>query len=247
MRVRLERNEGMTLIEIIVVIMILGIFMAIAVPGITKSFRAMDQAKRLTARYPRARAALDQISNMLRQTYPAAFSAESAFIGRSSSFEAGGIKLPSDELTFPVLDTKYAHVRSAQMVSYQLELKPSEEDSARGLVQRRTFLGTGSTTIIEETVLERVVGLDFNYLDDSTDPPQWVNEWPPPAAEGEGSSSLLKEAVEKIREVVSGAPTAAAPENVNRVPGAVKITIYVPGEISPKPKSFTTVTNIPAR
>ena len=49
MRVRLKRNEGMTLIEIIVAIMILGIFMAIAIPGLTKSFRAMDQAKRLTA------------------------------------------------------------------------------------------------------------------------------------------------------------------------------------------------------
>jgi prepilin-type N-terminal cleavage/methylation domain-containing protein len=218
MLVRIERDEGMTLIEIIVAIMILGIFMAIAVPGITKSFRAMDQAKRLTARYPKARTALEQISNMLRQTYPAALSTESPFIGHNNSFEAGGIMLPSDELTFPVLDTKYAHVRSAQMISYQLELNPSEQDSPRGLVQRRTFLGTGSTTIIEETILERVVGLDFNYLDESVDPPQWINEWPPPAA---GS--------------------------VSRVPGAVKITIYVPGEISPKPKSFTTVINIPAR
>jgi prepilin-type N-terminal cleavage/methylation domain-containing protein len=233
MHSRLRKDGGMTMIELLVAIMILGIFMGIAVPGIIKSFQAMDQAKRLTARYPKSHKALEQMSRMLRQTYPTALSAESPFAGRSDSIEAGGVKLPFDDITFPVLDTKYAHVRSAQTISYRLELNPSEEDSPKGLVQTRSFLATDSTTVIKETILERIVGLDFSYLDDSVDPPRWENEWPPPVTE-DGAAPQSEEVAVKI-------------EGAIRVPAAVKMTIFVPGEISPKPRSFTTVVNIPAR
>lgn len=247
MQSKLRRDEGMTLIEVLVVIMILGIFMAIAVPGIIKSFKAMDQAKRLTARYPNAHKALNQMSNMLRHTYPTALSPTSAFIGRNLSIEAGGIKLPCDELNFPVLDTTYAHVRSAQRITFKLESNPAEQNSPSGLVQTRLFLDTASTTAVKETVLERVVGLEFSYLDGSTDPPQWVNEWPPASPDEEGAPLEPKESAETTQEAVSDIPVAATQEDSIRVPDAVKITIYVPGEVSPKPKSFTTVINIPAR
>jgi type II secretory pathway pseudopilin PulG len=228
---QLERNAGTTLIEIIVAILILGIFMAIAIPGITNSFQTIDQTKRLTARYPAVRRGLDTMSSGIRQTYPAALSQDSPFVGRDGSFEAGGIKLPSDELSFPVLDTSYAHVRSTQLVSYRLQLNPEEEDSPRGLVQTRSFLGTDARRVMQETVLERVVGLDFAYLDDSIEPPRWVGVWPPASSQSAASSDA----------------TAATPQDGMRVPGAVRITILVPGEISPKPRSFTTIVNIPAR
>jgi hypothetical protein len=95
----------------------------------------------------------------------------------------------------------------------------------RGLVQTRSFLGAAPETGIKETILERAVGLDFSYLDGSLDPPQWVNEWPPASTDETGPK---------------------APPHETRVPSAVKMTIFMLGEISPKPKSFTTVINIPA-
>ncbi len=247
MQSTLKKDQGMTLIEVIVVIAILGIFMAIAVPGIIKSFRAMDQAKRLTARYPNAHKALNQMSNMLRHTYPTALTSTSAFIGRNLSVETGGIRIPRDELNFSVLDTTYAHVRSAQRITLKLEVNPSEEKSPGGLVQTRLFLDTASTTAVKEIILERIVGLDFSYLDGSTDPPRWVNEWPPASREEERVDSEAKELVGTMSETASDRATTAAQEQGIRVPDAVKITIFVPGEVSPEPKSFTTVVNIPAR
>ena len=83
MHVRMRKTSGTTVIEIVVVIAILGIFMAIAIPAVTKSFRLMSQTKRLTARYPNARRALDRVSDMVQQTYPAALASGVSFIGRA--------------------------------------------------------------------------------------------------------------------------------------------------------------------
>ena len=231
---RMRKDSGMTIIEIVVVIAILGIFMAIAIPTVTKSFRLMSQTKRLTARYPNARRALDRVSDMVQQTYPAALASGASFIGRNGSFEAGGVRIPSDELSFPVLDTKYAHVRSVQKISYRLELNPKEEEAHRGLVQTRSFPEAAPESGIKETIFERVVGLDFSYLDNSLDPPQWVSEWPPTS----GTSSELDD---------SGEAGQRAEPQSTRLPEAVKITIFVPGEISPRPKTFATVVNVPSR
>jgi hypothetical protein len=186
------------------------------------------------------------MSTMLRHTYPAALSPTSAFVGRNLSIDAGGIKLPCDEVSFPVLDTAYAHVRSAQKITFKLELDPADAQSPSGLVQTRLFLDTASTTAVEETILERVVGLNFSYLDGSTDPPKWVNEWPPAPLDEENVPVKPKESA-GAEEVVPGISTVTAREDTVRVPDAVKISILVPGEVSPKPKSFTTVINIPAR
>ena len=95
----------MSLIEVIVVIAILGIFMAICVPSVIKSFKVTSQVKKMTVRYPDARKALERMSERIRRTYPAALQSGAAFEGKSSSVEVGGIMLPFDSLSFPVLDT----------------------------------------------------------------------------------------------------------------------------------------------
>ena len=216
------------MIELLVVISILGIFMGIAVPTVIKSFKVISQVKQMTVRYPTARRALARISTMIRQTYPAALVASGApFVGRNASFEAGGIMIPSDEISFPVLDTDYAHLRSAQEISYRLDLIVEGEDSRRGLVERRSFLGAAPGTGIEETIAGRIIGLDFRYLDDSTEPSRWVETWPPASPQEVEAAQVAMQ-------------TAG-------LPAAVKITIFILGGISPQPKSFTTVVNIPSR
>lgn len=218
MHSRKRKNRGMTLIEVLVVMAILGIFMAIAVPSVIKSFRLISQVKQMTIRYPNARKALGRMSDTIRQTYPAALRSGASFVGKSASLRAGEIMLPSDELSFPVLDTGYSHVRSAHEISYRLELDPAEGETLRGLVERRSFIGAAADAGIEEAMTGKIVGLNFRYLDDSLEPAEWVEEWPP-------SSS----------------------EKTVRVPAAVKITIFTLGAISPKPRSFTTVVNIPSQ
>jgi prepilin-type N-terminal cleavage/methylation domain-containing protein len=208
----------MTLIEVLVVIAILGIFMAICVPSVIKSFRVTSQVKNMTARYPDARKALARISDGIRRTYPTALQSGAAFEGKNSSIEIGGIMLPSDSLSFPVLDTAYSHVRSAHKISYSLDLAGTEGEPLRGLVEKRSFFGAVAEAGIEESMPGQIVGLDFRYLDDSLKPAQWVEVWPP-----------------------------SPEEQTDRVPAAVKITIFSLGEVSPEPKSFTTVANIPAR
>ena len=218
-----RKNRGMTLIETLVVISILGIFMAIAIPSVIQSFKVISQVKRLTIRYPSARKALLRMSDKIRRTYPSALKSGVAFVGKSSSVEAGEIMLPYDELSFPVLDTGYSHVRSTHEISYRLDLgsaegKPAEKRVLRGLVEKRTFIGAIEAAGAEETVWDRIVGLDFRYLNESVGPAEWVEEWPPPSA--------IK---------------------ADAVPAAVRITIFVLGDISPEPRSFTTVVNIPSR
>lgn len=222
MQSRLEKAEGMTIVELLVVIAILGIFMGIAIPSVSRSFRSMDQAKRMTARYPDAWRALEQVSNMLRQTFPAAIASGEAFVGRSGAYAAGGAMIPSDELRFPILDTAYGHVGSAQRISYRLDLGSGQEDSPMSLVQTRSSLGAAAEAGVKETLLPGAMGLDFSYLDGSSDPPEWVQEWPPlPAQE------------------------ATVPDSV-RLPKAVKVTVFMLGAISPRPTSFTTVVNVPS-
>lgn len=222
MQSRRKEAGGMTIIELLVVIAILGIFMGIAIPSVTKSFRSMEQAKRVTSRYPDAWRALERVSNTLRQTFPAALTAGGAFVGRSGSYDAGGAMIPSDELRFPILDTGYERVGSVQRISYRLDVGSGEEDPAMSLVQIRSSLGAAAEAGVKKTLLPRAVGLDFSYLDDSSDPPEWVQEWPPlPAQE-------------------------AASTDPARLPKAVKVTVFTLGAISPQPTSFTTVVNVPS-
>jgi prepilin-type N-terminal cleavage/methylation domain-containing protein len=214
-----KKIRGMTLIEVLVVISILGIFMAIAMPAVMKSFRVTTRVKSMTIRYSDARKALGRISESIRRTYPAGLDHGISFEGKSASIEAGPIMLPHDRLSFPIIDTRYSHLRSAHRISYSLDLNPSEGETLRGLVEKRSFIGAKGEAGVEKTVTGKIVGLDFRYLDDSVDPAQWVEQWPP-----------LND-------------TAGS----GRVPAAIKTTIFVLGEISPEPKSFTTITNIPAR
>jgi prepilin-type N-terminal cleavage/methylation domain-containing protein len=217
MRIDNTKKGGMTLIETLVVISILGIFMGIAIPSVIKSFTLISQVKKTTVRYPNARKALGRISDRIRRTYPAALESGVPFVGKSAAIEAGEIKLPSDELSFMVLDTGYSHLRSAHEISYRLDLDPEKGETLRGLVEKRSFIGAVKESGAEETIPGNIVGLDFRYLDDSLEPAEWVEEWPSAAGEA------------------------------NLVPAAVKITIFALGEISPKPKSFTTVVNVPSQ
>lgn len=243
MRLRQKKDSGMTILEILVVIAILGIFMGIAIPSVSKSFRTIDQVKQLTVRYPNARKALERMSDMVRQTYPAALASGASFVGHSGFYEAGGMIFPSDKLSFPVLDTKYAHVRSLQEISYRLELGPEKKDSPRGLVERRSFLGGSSGTGLTQTMPGKIAGLDFQYLDDSHDAPQWIEEWPASFPGKIEQPVETSNAAETVHETGAG---AGAPQST-RLPKAVKITIIVLGDISPKPTSFTTVVNVPSR
>jgi prepilin-type N-terminal cleavage/methylation domain-containing protein len=217
-----NKIRGMTLIEVLVVISILGIFMSIAMPAVMKSFKVTTRVKSMTIRYSDARKALGRISESIRRTYPAALDHGISFEGKSASIEAGPIMLPHDRLSFPIIDTRYSHLRSAHRISYSLDLDPSEGETLRGLVEKRSFIGAKDEAGVEKTVTGKIVGLDFRYLDDSVDPARWVEQWPPSASSNDAASS-------------------------GRVPAAVKTTIFVLGEVSPEPKSFTTITNIPAR
>jgi len=218
MRLQEKKNDGMTLVELLVVIAILGIFMAIAVPSVIQSVRVTSQMRNMTERYPNARKALFRMSDMMRRTYPAALESGVPFVGRNASFETGGVMIPADELSFPVMDTGYSHVRSVQEVSYRLDLTPEKGETLKGLVEHRLFVGAGSETGIHETVAGRIMGLDFRYLDDSVEPAAWTEEWPP-----------------------------TSEKKADSLPAAVRITIFVLGDISPRPKSFTTIVNIPSR
>lgn len=219
MRQRRKKNAGMTLLEIVVALSILTIFMGIAIPSLMKSMRATSQAKRLTVRYPNARKALRQMSTMMRQAYPTGLESGIGFTGTSSAYEAGGIMIPRDNVSFPVLDTGYSHLNSMQKISYRLELNPANENAPRGLVQDRSFFGADAAAGTTEMLLDRVIGLDLTYLNDSQDSPEWVSEWPP-------------ESVDQERPAL---------------PKAIKITLYVAGEISLRPTPFTTVVNVPSR
>jgi len=218
MRTRNEKNNGNTLVETLVVISILGIFMGIALPGVSKSFRVISQVKQMTARYPNARLALGRMSEMIRHTYPAALDSGSSFVGKSSAIEAGAIMLPSDEITFPILDTSYGHLRSAQEITYRVDLIPEKGETLRGLVEKRSFAGALAGAGAEETIKGRIVGLNFRYLSDAAGSENWEEQWPPSSSDEAGG-----------------------------VPAAVEITIFVLGDISPEPKSFTTVVNIPSQ
>jgi len=237
----------MTIIELLVVIAILGIFMGIAIPSVSKAFQSMDLAKRMTSRYPDAWRTLDAISDMLRRTYPTALQSGGSFIGRNSSYDAGGVMLPSDELIFPVLDTGFSHVGSVQRISYRLERAPEGEMYPMVLVQTRASLGAEAEAGTGETLLTRAIGLDFSYLDESVEPAEWVQEWPSASTGTSLPPGWAEEVVEAVLEgqaPVSG--KAPAPKPVH-LPRAVKITIFMPGEISRQPTSFTTVVNIPSR
>jgi len=220
------KNGGMTLVELLVTIAILGIFMGIALPSVIKSVQLTSQVRRMTERYPNARKALNRMADMIRSAYPGAIESDILFIGASASLEAGGIMIPFDKLSFPILDTSYSHLRSVQRISYRVDLSSVEGEPLRGLVEHRSFAGAAPDTGVEETVLDRIVGLDFRYLDDSVSPQVWAQQWPP-EAEGEAEGK--------------------AEGKTARFPAAVKVTIFVLGDISPRPKSFTTIVNIPSK
>jgi prepilin-type N-terminal cleavage/methylation domain-containing protein len=235
MKMHATRKSGMTMIETLVVIAILGIFMAIAVPGVVRSFRVMRQVKELTSRYPSAHRAMNRISATVREAYPEALLKGEAFVGRSGVYQAGGTVLPSDELSVPVLDTKYAHLSSVQTVTYQVKAASIEEESLPTLVERRSFFGAAPDTGTEEIIPGGVVGLDFAYLDDAAEPPQWVTAWPP------------DEAAEAEPEMTEDQPPAGEEVRQSpRLPAAVKITVFISQEFSREPKSFTTIVNVPS-
>ncbi len=221
MRVK-GKTRGMSLIEVIVVISIMGIFMGLAIPSVMQSFKLISRAKQMTARYPDARKTLDRMSKKIRRAFPTTLKSGAEFVGKSASIKAGDIMLPYDELSFPILDTDYAHLRSIHKISYKLDLgSPEDKTVLRGLVEKRSFIGAVEGAGTEESVWKSVVGLDFRYLDDSAEPAEWIEEWPPPSR---------------------GEAVRAA-----RAPAAVRITIFALGVISPEPRTFTTVVNVPSR
>jgi len=232
--------------EVLVVIAILGIFMALAIPSITRSFRTMERAKILTSRYPDAWRALDRVSSMVRQTYPAALAAGGSFVGRHDSYELGGMKIPSDELSFPVLDTGLATSGSVQEITYRLELTPPSENAPAGLVQTRSPLGAAETGL-KETILKKAIGLDFSYLDDSVNPPQWVPEWPPARAAANNPPAPSSPGVAGVAEGGQAAGGAGSTPQSVRVPQAVKVTVYMVGATLKQPITFTTVVNVRSR
>lgn len=217
MPARATSKKGMTVLELLVVIAVLGIFMAIAIPSVTKSFSSMARAKKSTARYPNVRRALGEISDTLRQAYSAA-GAGHAFVGNNGSYEAGGLMFPADTLSFQVMDTRYSSIGSVQQISYALELPPPSSNADRGVVQKRSPLGAPEAGI-EESLLSEAIALGFRYLDDSQDPPAWVQEWPP-----------------------KGTASDAAD-----LPAAVEVTVYVLGGISSQPAPFRAVVNLPSQ
>ncbi len=213
---RRHSSAGMTIVETVVVIAILGIFMAIAVPSVMKAYRAMKQAERITLRYPNAWHALDTISTTLRRAYPQRV-ANVAFEGRNDSYEAGGIKIPSDALSFPVFDTAYAAFGSVQKLSYRLE-RP-QDGGVGALVQiRSSIAGDDVEGGVRETLIEGIIGFDISYLDGSVEPEQWVTQWPPVSE-----------------------PATSQPDR----PKAVRMTVLLLQDLALAPTAFSTVVNVP--
>jgi len=143
--------SGMTMLELTVVIAVFGIFMALAVPTVTKSLASMARVKSSTATYPETSRALAAVCDALRQSYTAA-DAGIYFDGKSSSYEAGGIMFPADEINFPILDSRYARLGSVQNMSYKLELTPTPNDTLRGLIQMRAPSGAPPGAGIRESL-----------------------------------------------------------------------------------------------
>ncbi|MBI5115814.1 type II secretion system protein [Candidatus Poribacteria bacterium] len=237
----------MSVIEILVVIAVLGIFMGIAVPSVMRSFHAMAQAKKLTNRYPDTRKALGAMSDMIRRTYPTAMQSGATFAGSNGSYDFEGVMIPADVLSFPVLDTGYAHVRSVQRISYKLDLStPPLGSPPAGLVQMRSALDADPEAGTRESLHHQAVGLDFSYLDNSKNPPEWVQEWPPASA----ASSVQPPTPAVAPPVAAGEGQATPPEAARQpviLPGAVKITVFVLGGVAPQPTSFFTIVNVPSR
>ncbi len=223
--------KGMTVLELLVVIAIMGILMGIAIPSVIKSFKTMGRAKKMTATYPEARRALGAMSDMLRQAYEIP-NASSTFTGQSDSYEAGGVKFPLDEVSFPVFDTRYAAIGSVQTITYSLQVASSPQDSLRGLIQTRSALGAPPEMGIRETLFPDAVALQFRYLDPAQNPPEWVSEWPFPAAPGIPSAVTAEEPAK--------AYSAAS------LPAAVEITVFALREGSAQPIPFRAVVNLPS-
>jgi type II secretory pathway pseudopilin PulG len=221
----------MTMLELVVVIAVFGIFMSLAIPTVTKSLASMARVKSSTATYPEARRALGSVCDALRQAYTAA-DAGVYFDGKSSSYEAGGVMFPADEINFPILDSRYARLGSVQNMSFKLELTPTLNDTLHGLIQTRAPAGAPPGAGIRESLVKEAIGLDLKYLDASQDPPVWVQEWPPE---------------EETIKMTAGAQDAAqAPSSPNLLPAAVEVTIYVLGKVSLQPIPFRMTVNIPA-
>jgi prepilin-type N-terminal cleavage/methylation domain-containing protein len=232
MRKKSTSHSGMTILELLVVIAVFGMFMAIAIPTVLKSLTAMGRVKNSTAVYPDAARALSDICDSLRQAY-AGGEAAAEFTVKNSSYEAGGLKFPSDEINFPIMDTRYASLGSVQRMSYRLELSPTLNDSLRGLVQTRSPIGAPAEAGIRQSLLREAIGFDVRYLDDSHDPPEWVQQWPP----------------EKSAQADTPSPRGAAEGSAvisDPLPTAVEVTIYVMGKISRQPTPFRMVVNLPA-
>jgi prepilin-type N-terminal cleavage/methylation domain-containing protein len=226
-------HSGMTILELLVVIAVFGMFMAIAIPTVLKSMTAMGRVKNSTAVYPNATRALSHICDNLRQAYAGGETA-GEFAVKNSSYEAGGLKFPSDEINFPLMDSQYASLGSVQRMSYKLELSPTPNDSLRGLVQTRSPIGAPAEAGIRESLLREAIGFDVRYLDDSQVPPEWVQQWPPEKS---------------VAEAAASSPSAKAEEPAvvsDPLPAAVEVTIYVVGKISRQPTPFRMVVNLPA-
>jgi prepilin-type N-terminal cleavage/methylation domain-containing protein len=228
--VKLKTRTGMTILELLVVIAVLGIFMGIAIPSVMKSFTLMARAKKSAARYPDVRRALGAMSDTIRQAYTAA-EAGTGLVGRDGSYEAAGIMLPADEMHFFVLDSRYSRIGSVQEIDYALQLNPAQGDSERGVVQSRSPLSAPDAGI-REALLPEAVALDFRYLDNSQKPPAWVQEWPPKKANAN---------IPYTAEAETASP--AAPE----MPAAVEITVYLLGGASSQPSPFRAVVNLPSQ
>jgi len=227
MRANRTASGGMTILELLVVIAVMGIFMGIAIPSVMKSFTAMERAKKTAAQYPDARRALGAVSDTLRRTYPAT-DAGAQFVGRNNSYEAGGVRFPLDEIRFAVMDDRFAAIGSVQNIMYSLQLPPAPPDS-RGLMQTRSPLEGPVDSGIRESLLSDAIAFDARYLDDSQDPPEWVQEWPPQrGAVGSVLSHL------------------GLTQEADLLPAAVEITVYTLKAGSSQPMPFRTVVNLPS-
>ncbi|MBI4829982.1 MAG: type II secretion system protein [Candidatus Lindowbacteria bacterium] len=233
--------------EILVVISILGIFMGIAIPSVMRSFRAMSQAKKLTSRYPDTRKALEKMSDMLRRTFPAAIRTGGSFVGSNGSYDFGGVMIPADQLSFPALDTGYAHVSPVQRISFKLDLStPEIGHPPEGLVETRSLLSAPAEAGVRESLSHQAVGLDFSYLDGSKNPPEWVQQWPPDSATQAAAPIPAPAATPGAAAVGQPPLQETVPQPVN-LPSAVKITVFILGGVSPQPTSFFTIVNVPSR
>jgi hypothetical protein len=131
---------------------------------------------------------------------------------------------PSDDLSFPILNSRYARVGSFQKINYQLILTRTSNDELQGLIQTRSAVEAPPDAGVRESLLPQAMALDFRYLDDSQEPAVWTQEWPPP----------------------QDAADVTEPDDVSaRAPAAVEITIYLFGPGS-SPAPFRAVVNLPA-